>query len=127
MQFEQSLDEAVLVQRYKRFLADVKLTNGKILTIHCPNTGSMKNCQEAGSRIWYSTSSNSKRKYPNTWEIVEVDAEHLVGINTGIANKLTIEAISNGVISQLQGYSEIRTEARRHPPFVPGDTAKAFG
>lgn len=110
MQFDPPLRQAKLVKRYKRFLADIELSSGKVITIHCPNTGSMKNCQAPGSRIWYSTSSNPKRKYPNTWEIVEVDSLDLVGINTGLANRLAVEAITAGTVQQLRGYQQLKTE-----------------
>jgi|TARA_B100000315_G_scaffold78130_1_gene71469 sugar fermentation stimulation protein A len=69
----------------------------------------MKNCQEPGSHIWYTTSSNAKRKYPMTWQIVEIQSDYKVGINTHLANKLVLEAIELGVISQLQGFSTIST------------------
>lgn len=110
MQLEQPLQQATLLRRYKRFLADIELANGNTVTIHCPNTGSMKNCQQTGSRVWYTDSKNPKRKYPCTWQIVEVDSRYLVGINTALANKLALEAISEGRIKQLSGYSKIRTE-----------------
>ncbi len=110
MQFDPPLQEAKLIKRYKRFLADVELADGATITVHCPNTGSMYNCQRAGSRIWYSTSKNAERKYPNTWEIIEVDNRHKVGINTTSANKLVLEAIYNNVIRSLQGYSNVRKE-----------------
>ena len=102
MQFDQGLESAILQKRYKRFLADVELNNGEIITIHCPNTGSMKNCQEPGSRIWFSTSNNQKRKYPHTWQFIEVEPSQLVGINTLLANTLVREAIESGVVSQLR-------------------------
>ena len=110
MQIDQGLESAILQKRYKRFLADVALSNGEIITIHCPNTGSMKNCQEPGSRIWYSTSNNKKRKYPHTWQFIEVEPSQLVGINTGLANTLVREAIESGVVKQLQNYPVLRTE-----------------
>jgi len=110
MQFDQSLESAILQKRYKRFLADVEMDNGEIITIHCPNTGSMKNCQEPGSRIWYSTSNNPKRKYPHTWQFIEVERSQLVGINTGLANTLVREAIESGVVKQLQAYPVVETE-----------------
>lgn len=110
MQLKQPLQQAILLKRYKRFLADIELENGERITIHCPNTGSMKNCQQAGSRVWYTDSKNPKRKYPCTWQIVEVDSSYLVGINTGLANKLVYEAIDEGRIEQLASYSKIRTE-----------------
>ena len=101
-----------LIKRYKRFLADVQLEDGQEVTAHCPNTGSMKNCAEPGSRVWLKDSRNLKRKYPLGWELVEVEGRYLASINTGRANALIKEAIENGVISQLQGYSEIRPEVK---------------
>ena len=110
MKFQSSLEEATLITRYKRFLADVKLSNGQVITIHCPNTGSMKNCQDPGSKIWFSTVNKKTRKYPQTWQVVEVYGSELVGINTGLANKLVLEAIEGGVIKQITNFSRLRTE-----------------
>lgn len=110
MQFAPELKPGILEKRYKRFLADVRLQDGNTITVHCPNTGSMMNCQQPGSRVWFSSSDNPKRKYPCTWQIVEVENSWLVGINTGLANTLVREAIESGVVEQLQGYSNIRTE-----------------
>ena len=110
MYFESPLQEAILIRRYKRFLADIELSDGSTRTIHCPNTGSMKNCQSKGSRIWFTESSNRNRNYANTWQIIEVDETNLVGINTNLANKLVAEAIAGKVIEQLKHYTEVRTE-----------------
>lgn len=110
MEFPSTLQEGVLIKRYKRFLTDIKTSSGETITIHCPNTGSMKNCQDPDSRVWYSDSGNPKRKYPCTWQIVEAEGKHLVGINTGLANKLVEEGIGSGAIKELQGYSSIRRE-----------------
>ncbi|PCJ25589.1 MAG: DNA/RNA nuclease SfsA [SAR86 cluster bacterium] len=110
MQLKEPLQQAVLIKRYKRFLADIELPDGNVITIHCPNTGSMKNCQEPGSRIWYTDSGNPKRKYPCTWQIIEIDSKYQVGINTNLANKLVFEALQLEGISQLKRYSKIRTE-----------------
>ena len=112
MKFDPPFSEAVLIQRYKRFLADIRLADESVLTIHCPNTGSMRNCSDPESRIWYSSSNNKKRKYPNTFELIEVDGKYLAGINTSRANALVREAIENGVISELENYSTIRPEVR---------------
>ena len=110
MQFENKLMSGVLVKRYKRFLADVKLLNGEQITIHCPNTGSMKNCQNPGSTIWFTASLNKNRKFPHTLQLIEVDRGILVGVNTGLANKLVLESIQNNKIEKLHGYSKVRTE-----------------
>lgn len=110
MEFESKLKAGVLIKRYKRFLADVRLLNGEEITIHCPNTGSMKNCQEPGSTIWFTTSQNKTRKYPCTWQLIEIGNGVLVGVNTGLSNRLVLEAIQKKVIDKFQGYSKIRTE-----------------
>ena len=64
--------EGRLLERYKRFLVDVELKNGEIITAHTANTGAMSGCSEPGSGVWLSISDNPKRKYPHSWEIVEV-------------------------------------------------------
>ena len=112
MQFDPVFQQGVLLKRYKRFLADVRLPNGEEITIHCPNTGSMKNCLAEGSDCWFSTSDNAKRKYPNTWEIATTPDGDLAGVNTGRANSLVVEAIENDVIEELQGYGALKTEVR---------------
>ena len=112
MQFDPPLQSAVLVRRYKRFLADVQLADGCQITLHCPNTGSMKHCAEPGSRVWFSDSGNSKRKYRHTWELVEVQPGVLAGINTARANRLVQEAIEAGQIPGLAGYRQIRSEVK---------------
>ncbi len=112
MRFDEPLIGATLLKRYKRFLADVSLDDGTELTVHCPNTGSLLGCHAPGARVWLSRSSNAKRKYPYTWELVEVDDGVLVGINTGRSNALVREAIESGVIGELTGYESIRAEIR---------------
>ena len=110
MQFQNKLMSGVLIKRYKRFLADVRLPSGEQITIHCPNTGSMKNCQKPGSTIWFTLSGNKSRKYPHTWQLIEIDSGVLVGINTGIANRLVLESIQNKTVEKLHGYSKKSTE-----------------
>lgn len=112
MKFDPPLQQAVLLRRYKRFLADVVLPGGEEITIHCPNTGSMKACLAEGSPCWISRSDNPKRKYPHTWEIATTPAGELAGINTGRANGLVQEAIIAGVIPELSGYGKLQTEVR---------------
>lgn len=101
---------AHLIQRYKRFLSDVVLPDGETITVHCPNTGSMKNCIQPMGACWYSTSLSAARKYPNTLEVVTTPSGDLAGINTSRSNGLVAEAICAGVISELQGYDNIRHE-----------------
>jgi sugar fermentation stimulation protein A len=98
-----------LIKRYKRFLADVLLADGSEVTVHCPNSGSMKGCATPGSRVFLSRSPNLKRKYPLGWELVETNG-FWAGINTGLPNYLTREAIENGTVLELQGYTTIRPE-----------------
>jgi sugar fermentation stimulation protein A len=112
VRFPAPLLAARLIKRYKRFLADVILNDGTVLTAHCPNTGSMLGCQTPGSRVWLSRSDNPKRKYAHTWELVELDGGTMVGINTGRSNSLVREAIESGLIGELAGYEAIRPEVR---------------
>lgn len=110
MRFPQALIPGILVKRYKRFLADVDLAGAGLVTAHCPNTGSMMGCCETDSPVWLSRSPNAARKYPYTWEIVQVEGDTLVGINTGVTPRLVCEAIDNGAITDLQGYRHIQRE-----------------
>lgn len=112
MQFKQVLLRGRLLRRYQRFLADVELDHGVTVTAHTPNTGSMRGCCEPGSRVWLSDSGNEQRKYPLSWELVEVETGVLCGINTLLANRLVQEAIESRVITELQGYGNIRAEAK---------------
>lgn len=111
MKFPTPLIEARLVQRYKRFLADVVLGDGTALTVAVPNTGSMLGLTAPGSRVLLSRSDNPKRKYAHTLEVVEADGT-LVGINTGLPNRLAAEAIRAGLVDDLGSYPVIRPEQR---------------
>ena len=96
MRFTAKLIRGTLVQRYKRFLADVRLADGAIVTAHCTNTGSMLGCKEPGSVVYLSRSENKGRKLAFTWEMIQID-RHWVGINTMHPNRLVAEAIAAGV------------------------------
>jgi sugar fermentation stimulation protein A len=87
MRFSPPLEEGRLIQRYKRFLADIETASGERLTIHCPNTGSMFNCMMPGGRVWFSRSNDPKRKLPGTWEITETPQGRLACVNTARANR----------------------------------------
>jgi len=100
-----------LIKRYKRFLADVRLDTGTVVTAHCPNSGSMLGCAVPGSRVWVSRSDNPRRKLAYTWELIRIQAS-LIGINTLVPNKLVKSAIENHLISELCGYQTVRSEVK---------------
>ena len=112
MRFQSPLIPATLIRRYKRFLADVRLVDGHEVTVHTANTGAMTGCAEPDSRIWLRDSQNPSRKYPLSWELSTSPEGTLIGINTHLANALVEEAIKNGVITELQGYTRIRREVK---------------
>lgn len=95
MIFSPPLIRGTLIKRYKRFLADVALDNGDIVTAHCPNTGAMTGCAEPGFTAYLSVSDNPKRKLPYTWELAQTKEGHFIGINTHNANKLVAQALNN--------------------------------
>lgn len=109
MQFENPLQSATLIKRYKRFLADVTTDEGKEITVHCPNSGSMRGCQTPGSQVMLSTSPNPKRKYPQTLEMVKED-DTWIGVNTMLTNRIVAEAILEGRIHELQDIDTLTRE-----------------
>lgn len=115
MRFPSPLKRGRLIQRYKRFLADVALDSGTTVTATCPNTGSMLGLATPGATVWLSRSDSPTRKYAHTWEMVETDlgeGPSLVGINTGHPNRLVAEAIAARRIKTLAGYQSLRREVK---------------
>ncbi|MCK7545556.1 DNA/RNA nuclease SfsA [Marinobacter bryozoorum] len=112
MEFPENLIEGRLVKRYKRFLADVRLADGEIVTAHCPNTGSMLGCQPDDARVWLSPATNPKRKLRYTWELVETEPGVLACVNTGRPNAQAREAIEAGRIAALADYGLVKPEVR---------------
>lgn len=112
MRFVSPLVAGTLVERYRRFFADVRLHSGALVTAHCPNTGSMLGCSEPGSRVWISPADNPGRLLRYTWELVEAGPGVLVGVHTGRTNGLVSEAISAGVVGELADYADIRREVK---------------
>ncbi len=100
-----------LIKRYKRFLADVRLDTGETITVHCPNSGSMKGCAIEGAKVWLSTSDNPKRKYAHTWELIKAPDTY-IGINTLVPNRLVKQAIEQNLIEELSGYESVRAEVK---------------
>lgn len=100
-----------LLKRYKRFLADVELDDGTVVTAHCPNSGSMKGCAQTGARVWISTSDNPKRKLKYTWELIH-SKDTYIGINTQVPNKLVKQSIEHGIVEELSAYTKVKAEVK---------------
>ena len=111
MRFPNPLVKGTLIKRYKRFLTDVELESGDVVTAHCANPGSMLGLTEPGLEVWLSPAANPERKLRYTWEMVH-DGRALVGINTAHPNGLVAEAIEAGTITELQGYGSRRREVK---------------
>ena len=111
MHFPAPLVRGILVQRYKRFLADVKLENGETITAHCANPGSMTGLNVPGSEVWLSPNQNPKAKLDWRWEMVRVK-DRLVGVSTSHPNGIVAEAIEAGLVSELTEYTGLRREVR---------------
>lgn len=101
----------VLLRRYKRFFADVELDDGRKLTVHCPNPGSMLGCAVVGAPVRCSTSDNPKRKLPQTLEMIRL-GRTWVGLHTGLANAFAARVLAAGGVPELAGYPEIAREVR---------------
>ena len=115
MRLPSPLVRGALIQRYKRFLADVRLDDGRMVTATCPNTGSMMGLAVPGAAVWLSENDSPTRKYRHTWELVEADlgtGPTLVGINTSHPNKLVAEAVEGKRIKALAGYPGFRREVK---------------
>ncbi len=110
MNFKNKLIPGQLIKRYKRFFVDIKIKN-KIVTAHCPNTGSMYGLLTKGNKVWISKSNNPNRKLKYTLEIIE-DKKSKVGINTQSTNKIVLHALQNNLIKELEHITEIKPEAK---------------
>jgi len=110
MKFKEKLLQGTLLKRYKRFFIDIKYQN-KIITAHCPNSGSMLGLLKKDNKVWFSKSNNPKRKLKYTLEIIVVDKK-FVGINTHLSNKIVMEALQEKKIKELIKYNNIKPEVK---------------
>ena len=110
MNFENKLISGLFIKRYKRFFADIKINN-KIVTVHCPNTGSMHGLLNKGNNVWVSKSNNPNRKLKYTLEIIK-DKNSKVGVNTNSANKIVLHALQNKLITEFKAIKEIKAEKK---------------
>tara|TARA_B100000963_G_scaffold237702_1_gene207836 strand:- start:119 stop:817 length:699 start_codon:yes stop_codon:yes gene_type:complete len=108
MNFEDKLITGLFIKRYKRFFVDIKV-GSKIVTAHCPNTGSMLGLLKKDSKVWLTRSDNPKRKLKYTLQIIE-DQSSKVGINTHITNKIALDALKNSIIEKFKNLETIKSE-----------------
>ncbi|MDC1158909.1 DNA/RNA nuclease SfsA [Pelagibacteraceae bacterium] len=110
MNFENKLISGRLIKRYKRFFVDVKI-HGKIITAHCPNTGSMYGLLKKDNKVWLTKSNNPNRKLKYTLQIIQ-DKKIKVGVNTHLSNKIVMEALQNNLIKEFEKKIEIKPETK---------------
>ena len=110
MIFNKKLISGEFIKRYKRFFVDVKINN-KIITAHCPNTGSMMGLLSANNKVWLSKSENPERKLKYTLQIIE-NKKSMVGVNTHLTNKIVLEALEENSIKELKNLDNIKSEVK---------------
>lgn len=112
MQFQSNLVSGRLVKRYKRFFADVELSNGRIVTAHCPNTGSMLGLAKHGVKVWLEPNEDPRKKLKYSWKLVDHENGHFTGVDTSIANKIVYEALLQRKILEVLDYDIILREQK---------------
>lgn len=112
MRFQTPLVPATLLKRYKRFLADIRLEDGREVTAHCPNPGSMMGLKEPGLRIWVEPNEDPRKKLKYGWRLTELPGGHWVGIDTSLPNRVVSEALAAGAIEELARYPQIAPEVK---------------
>lgn len=111
MNFSGNLIKGKLIKRYKRFLSDIELENGEIITAHCPNSGSMLGAKDEGSAVYVTNDESPTRKLKYTWQLIECSG-YLTGINTHLANSIVHEALLNKKIKELSKYETVKREVK---------------
>ncbi len=129
MKFNKKLLQGTLIKRYKRFFVDIEYKN-KIITAHCPNSGSMMGLLKKGNNVWFSESKDPKRKLKYTLQIIEVNKKP-VGINTHLTNKIVLESLRNKKIKNLIKFTNIKPEVKfsestRFDFLISNDNEKCF-
>jgi sugar fermentation stimulation protein A len=110
MRFQTPLVPGRLVRRYKRFLADVILADGREVTAHCANPGSMMGLAEPGTKIWLEPNDDPKKKLKFGWRLVDHETGHFTGVDTAVPNRMLRAALTAGEVGGLAGYSSVRAE-----------------
>ena len=110
MNFENKLISGHFIKRYKRFFVDVKIKD-KLITAHCPNTGSMLGLLKKGNKVWLSKSNNPKRKLKYTLQIIE-DKKIKVGVNTHLTNRIVLHALKNNLVKEFDKKIQIKPEIK---------------
>ncbi len=111
MKFDTSLIAATLIVRYKRFLADVTLNNGREVTAHVANPGSMLGMKDVGLKVWLEPNDDPKRKLKYSWKLAELENGTLIGVDTSLPNKIVGAALHSGLLPELQ-YATCRPEVK---------------
>ena len=112
MRFQTPLIRAVLLRRYKRFLADARLEDGREITAHVANPGSMMGLKEDGLTIWLEPNDDPKRKLKYAWRLVEHETGAFTGVDTGVPNRMLRAALTAGRVTGLDGYDTVRPEVK---------------
>ena len=112
MDFARPLIQGKLIRRYKRFLADVELADGRVVTAHCANPGAMLGLNMPGRAVWLEPNDDPKRKLKFAWKLVELPSGAMAGIDTGAPNKVVGEALRRGEVKGLDGYDTVSPEQR---------------
>ncbi len=115
MRFQTPLIEGRLLRRYKRFLADVELADGRQVTAHCPNPGAMTGLAEPGTPVWLQETDNPARKLRYGWKLAGLEGGHMACIDTGLSNRVVEEGLLSGAVPALAGFSALRREVRTGP------------
>ena len=112
MEFDRPLIRATLVRRYKRFLADVTLEDGRAVTAHCANPGAMTGVADPGATVWLEPNDDPKRKLNYSWKLIELPDGHLAGIDTAVPNRVVGAALRAGQVPELAAYDSVRAEVK---------------